>query len=100
MDPRDAGPSALMARMGSHSDFEQWWQAREVAVQSTENKVFHRPSAGTLTLDWDPLTSSTAPDQHIVVWTPVPGSPSEQRLHHLAVGVAARAAEKPRTAQP
>ncbi|MGW4444033.1 helix-turn-helix domain-containing protein [Streptomyces sp. NPDC004682] len=98
--PRDARLRALLARMGSHPDFQQWWQAREVAVQSTGNKVFRHPSAGTLTLDWDTLTSSTAPDQHIVVWTPVPGSLSEQRLQHLAVGVAARAAESPRPAQP
>ncbi|MEV4333516.1 hypothetical protein AB0K02_23730 [Streptomyces sp. NPDC049597] len=40
-----------------------WWQAREVAVQDTGNKVFHHPTAGTLALDWDTLSSSTVPQQ-------------------------------------
>ncbi|MFF2775984.1 helix-turn-helix domain-containing protein [Streptomyces sp. NPDC058052] len=82
--PRDPRLQRLLARMTPHADFQRWWQTREVAVQGTGNKVFHHPVAGTLTLDWDTLTSSTAPGQHIVVWTAQPGSPSQKGLRILA----------------
>ncbi|AWW43529.1 helix-turn-helix domain-containing protein [Streptomyces cadmiisoli] len=82
--PDDPRLQRLLARMRPHTDFRNWWQTREVAVQGTGNKVFHHPTAGTLTLDWDTLTSSTAPDQHIVVWTAQPGSTSEKGLQRLA----------------
>ncbi|MFD7872863.1 helix-turn-helix domain-containing protein [Streptomyces sp. NPDC059766] len=82
--PDDPRLLSLLARMAPHTAFQHWWQTREVAVQGTGNKVFHHPIAGTLTLDWDTLTSSTAPDQHIVVWTAEPGSPSHEGLRVLA----------------
>ncbi|MGD1225809.1 helix-turn-helix domain-containing protein [Streptomyces krungchingensis] len=92
--PDDPGLRDLLARMDPHADFQRWWQAREVAVQGTGNKVFHHPVAGTLVLDWDTLTSSTAPDQHIVVWTAQPGSPSEQGLRRLATDAAAQGSDE------
>ncbi|MGW4321463.1 helix-turn-helix domain-containing protein [Streptomyces sp. NPDC004684] len=93
--PDDPRLGALLARMAPHADFQRWWQAREVAVQGTGHKVFHHPVAGTLTLDWDTLTSATVPDQHIVVWTAHPGSPSEHGLHRLAA-----ATERPERQEP
>ncbi|WP_051837979.1 helix-turn-helix domain-containing protein [Streptomyces sp. NRRL WC-3742] len=84
-DPRLRG---LLTQMAGQADFQRWWQGHEVAVQGAGNKHFRHPLVGDLTLDWDTLTSSTAPDQHIVVWTAQPGSPSEQRLHELAAAVA------------
>ncbi|MBD0670198.1 helix-turn-helix domain-containing protein [Streptomyces sp. CBMA156] len=78
----------LLAQMADQADFQRWWQGHEVAVQGAGNKHFRHPLVGDLTLDWDTLTSSTAPDQHIVVWTAQPGSTSEQRLHELAAAVA------------
>ncbi|MFF0512932.1 helix-turn-helix domain-containing protein [Streptomyces sp. NPDC004250] len=88
--PDDPRLQALLTRMTPHADFQHWWQAREVAVQSTGNKIFHHPAAGTLTLDWDTLTSTNVPDQHIVIWTAPPDSPSEQALRHLATTTAVR----------
>ncbi|MET8815117.1 helix-turn-helix domain-containing protein [Streptomyces sp. NPDC004549] len=90
--PDDPRLRALLARMSAYSDFQRWWQAREVAVQGTGSKVFRHPVAGILVLDWDTLTSSTAPDQHIVVWTARPGSSSEDALRRLAQSPAARRA--------
>lgn len=87
----------LLDRMASHADFQRWWQGREVAVQSTGSKVFHHPVAGTLTLDWDTLTSPTAPDRHIVVWTAQSDSPSAAGLRRLAssqAGVAVQPARE------
>ncbi|MEU1535033.1 helix-turn-helix domain-containing protein [Streptomyces fagopyri] len=86
--PDDPRLRDLVARMASHTDFQRWWQSRDVAVQGVGNKVFHHPVAGTLTLDWDTLTSSTVPDQHVVVWTARPGSPSERGLRLLAASTA------------
>ncbi|MFB7337066.1 helix-turn-helix domain-containing protein [Streptomyces adustus] len=91
-NPNDPRLLSLLARMAPRTDFQHWWQTCEVAVQSTGNKVFHHPIAGTLTLDWDTLTSSTAPDQHIVVWTAEPDSPSHKGLRVLAAA-AQKAAE-------
>lgn len=82
--PDDPRLHRLLAQMTGHSDFQHWWQNREVAVQGTGNKIFHHPLVGDLTLDWDTLTGASACDQHIVVWTAQPGSPSEDRLHELA----------------
>ncbi|WP_250403326.1 helix-turn-helix domain-containing protein [Streptomyces cellostaticus] len=82
--PDDPRLHDLLARMASHSDFDRWWKARDVAVQGTGNKVFHHPVVGTLTLDWATLTSSAVPDQHVVMWTAEPGSSSEKGLRILA----------------
>ncbi|MFG2452791.1 helix-turn-helix domain-containing protein [Streptomyces sp. NPDC048512] len=82
--PDDPHLQHLLTKMAPHADFQNWWQTRQVAVQGTGNKIFHHPIAGTLTLDWDTLTSATAPDQHIVIWTAPPGSPSAKGLHILA----------------
>ncbi|MFJ6010708.1 helix-turn-helix domain-containing protein [Streptomyces sp. NPDC092952] len=82
--PDDPGLLRLLARMAPHTDFQRWWQNREVAVQGTGNKVFHHPTAGALTLDWDTLNSPTAPGQHIVIWTAPPDSPTARALRHLA----------------
>ncbi|MFB7286721.1 helix-turn-helix domain-containing protein [Actinacidiphila glaucinigra] len=97
--PDDPRLRDLLTRMESHPEFQRWWHAREVAIQGTGNKIFHHPVAGTLVLDWDTLTSSIAPDQHIVIWTAQPGSPSEQALHRLAMASATQgtANEAPHT---
>ncbi|MEU4097437.1 helix-turn-helix domain-containing protein [Streptomyces sp. NPDC026673] len=87
--PDDPRLLRLLERMAHHAEFQGWWQTREVAVQGTGTKVFHHPVAGTLLLDWDTLTSSTAPQQHVVIWTAQSGSPSEKGLRRLAAAAAA-----------
>ncbi|MFD5424966.1 helix-turn-helix domain-containing protein [Streptomyces sp. NPDC127084] len=94
--PDDPRLLRLLERMAHHADFQNWWQTREVAVQGAGNKVFHHPVAGTLVLDWDTLTSSTSPQQHVVIWTAESGSPSEKGLRRLATA----AADKQRTGLP
>ncbi|MFB6888577.1 helix-turn-helix domain-containing protein [Kitasatospora sp. NPDC056327] len=81
--PDDPRLHRLLAQLADHGDFQEWWRAHEVAVQGSGDKLFRHPVVGDLTLDWDTLTSATAPDQYIVVWTARPGSPSEHRLHRL-----------------
>ncbi|WP_328862933.1 MmyB family transcriptional regulator [Streptomyces sp. NBC_00306] len=43
--PDDPRLQHLLNRMSHHAEFEHWWQAHEVAVQGTGNKVFP-PSTG------------------------------------------------------
>ncbi len=93
--PDDPRLHRLLARMADHVEFQRWWQAREVAVHASGNKRFRHPLVGDLTLDWDTLTSATAPDQHIVVWTAEPGSASEHRLHALTARSVAAAPPGP-----
>ncbi|WP_328863529.1 MmyB family transcriptional regulator [Streptomyces sp. NBC_00306] len=57
-------------------------------------RFFHHPRAGTLVLDWDTLTSSTVPDQHLVIWTAPPDSASERGLRLLASATARSEAGK------
>lgn len=92
--PDDPHLRDLLDRMAVHPDFQRWWHTHEVAVQGTGTKVFHHPVVGTLLLDWDTLTSSTAPDQHVVIWTAEPGSPSEQALRRLAERAATQGARR------
>jgi hypothetical protein len=47
-------------------------------------KALHHPVVGDLPLDWDTLTATTDPDQHLVVWTAQPGSPTHDGLRLLA----------------
>ncbi|MER5495616.1 helix-turn-helix transcriptional regulator [Streptomyces sp. NPDC002561] len=98
--PDDPRLQDLLARMTPHADFQRWWRTREVAVQGTGSKIFHHPVAGPLALDWDTLTSSTAPDQHIVVWTAPPGSPSHEALRLLAASERAAPTPEPHSPVP
>ncbi|QKW08234.1 helix-turn-helix transcriptional regulator [Streptomyces sp. NA04227] len=82
----------LLARMADHADFQRWWHGHEVATQGTGSKIFHHPEVGTLALDWDTLASPGVPDQHVVIWTARPGSPSEEGLRRLAAADTAPAA--------
>ncbi|MFB6892109.1 helix-turn-helix domain-containing protein [Kitasatospora sp. NPDC056327] len=93
--PDDPRLLRLLARMAGHADFQHWWQAREVAVHGSGSKRFRHPLTGGLDLDWDTLTSSTAPDQHIIVWSAAPGSVSERGLRVLAAHAAERTAREP-----
>jgi hypothetical protein len=64
--------------------FAQWWGEHRVAARTVGTKTLHHPVVGELVLDWDTLTANTDPDQHLTVWTAVPGSPTHERLRILA----------------
>jgi hypothetical protein len=55
-----------------------------VAARTVGTKTLNHPVVGELVLDWDTLTANTDPDQHLTVWTAVPGSPTHERLRILA----------------
>lgn len=64
--------------------FRQWWSEHEVATQTGGAKTIRHPIVGELTLDWETLDVTTDPSQQLVVWTAEPGTPSHDRLVHLA----------------
>src|SRR5207245_10437656 len=67
----------------SDAQFRRWWAGTHVAVKRRGTRRYDHPVVGELTLDWDALTSDAEPDQQLVVYTPEPGSRSEQALHEL-----------------
>ncbi|GAQ54709.1 helix-turn-helix domain-containing protein [Streptomyces acidiscabies] len=85
---RDAGSPRLAGLVGELSvrdaDFRSWWAAHHVAARGVGTKVLRHPVVGELTLDWDTLAPTVDADQHLVVWTAEPGSPSHDALRILA----------------
>lgn len=83
--PDDSRLASLVGELSVQDPhFRQWWAAHHVAARTVGTKTLHHPVAGALTLEWDTLTASTDPDQHLVVWTAEPDSPSHDGLRILA----------------
>lgn len=70
-------------REGSEA-FARLWAAHDVAADPALTKTFRHPLVGPVTVDCDAL-EVTDRDQHVVIYTAVPGSPSEQALRLLSV---------------
>jgi len=81
-DPRLAELVGDLSIRDAH--FRQWWAGTHVAVKRRGTRRYDHPVVGELTLDWDALTSDAEPDQQLVVYTPEPGSDSEQALRELS----------------
>jgi transcriptional regulator with XRE-family HTH domain len=70
------------------AQFRQWWAGTHVAVKRRGTRTYNHPVVGEITLDWDALTSDAEPDQQLIIYTPAPGSRSEQALRELAAWAA------------
>ncbi|GAA2474606.1 helix-turn-helix domain-containing protein [Streptomyces longisporus] len=83
--PDDPRLAALVEELSARDpQFRQWWAAHDVALRTTGTKRLRHPVVGELTLDWHTLTCATDPDQHIIVWTAAPETPSHDGLRLLA----------------
>ncbi|MFJ8106030.1 helix-turn-helix domain-containing protein [Streptomyces sp. NPDC096132] len=83
--PDDPRLSALVDELSAlDPQFRQWWAAHDVALRTMGTKRLRHPLVGELTLDWHTLTCATDTDQHIIVWTAPPHSPSHDALRLLA----------------
>ncbi|WP_327138570.1 helix-turn-helix domain-containing protein (plasmid) [Streptomyces sp. NBC_01340] len=83
--PGDRRLAALVEELSARdAQFRQWWAEHDVAARGKGTKKLRHPAVGELTLDWDTLTCATDPEQHIIVWTAAPGSPSYDGLRLLA----------------
>lgn len=93
--PGDRRLTALVDELSARdAQFRQWWTEHDVAARGKGTKKLRHPVVGELTLDWDTLTCATDPEQHIIVWTAAPGSPSHDGLRLLS----SWAADQKRTA--
>ncbi|MEV7391987.1 helix-turn-helix domain-containing protein [Streptomyces sp. NPDC091215] len=83
--PQDTRLTSLVGELCVRDeDFRTWWGSHQVTAGNVGTKTLHHPVAGDITLDWDTLTAGTDPDQHLIVWTAEPGSPSHDALRLLA----------------
>jgi len=88
-DPGDERLAALVRELAARdAQFRQWWAEHDVAIRGTGVKHLRHPVVGDLTLTWNTLSCALDPDQHIIVWTAEPGTPSHDGLRLLASWIA------------
>jgi transcriptional regulator with XRE-family HTH domain len=101
-NPEDPRLLELVQELSAHREFARWWDARLVEAKGEGTKRLRHPVVGDITLDWDTLTSATAPDQQLIVWTAEAGSAAHDALRLLALWAAEHmpeAGSEPATAQ-
>ena len=83
--PDDARLAELVGDLSIRdAQFRQWWAGTHVAVKRRGRRRYNHPVVGEITLEWDALTSDAEPDQQLIVYTPEPGSCSDEALRELA----------------
>ncbi|MFC8801183.1 helix-turn-helix transcriptional regulator [Promicromonospora sp. NPDC057138] len=83
--PGDPGVTALIEELAAGSpEFAELWAAGDVQTTRTLRKSFQHPVVGLVTVNCDAL-DLTDQDQQVVVYTPDPGSPSDEALRLLSV---------------
>jgi transcriptional regulator with XRE-family HTH domain len=83
--PDDPEVQGLIADLLAGSPrFADLWQAHNVATEPTLCKTFDHPLVGPITVNCDVLTLADR-DQQLVLYTAIPGSPSEDALRLLSV---------------
>nr|WSY49101.1 helix-turn-helix transcriptional regulator [Streptomyces sp. NBC_00886] len=70
--------------LAGSGEFTELWASHDVAATSTFCKTFQHPLVGPVTVNCDVLDISDR-DQRVVIYTTVPGSPSEGALRLLSV---------------
>jgi transcriptional regulator with XRE-family HTH domain len=61
-------------------EFQDAWARYDIHGFESRERVFHHPVAGTLEFEHHQLSPSDHPDLHIILYTPLPGSDSAERL--------------------
>ncbi|WP_406118427.1 helix-turn-helix transcriptional regulator [Streptomyces sp. NBC_00989] len=70
--------------LAGSEEFTELWNSHDVAAAPTFRKTFQHPLVGPVTVNCDVL-DITDRDQRVVIYTTVPGSPSESALRLLSV---------------
>jgi transcriptional regulator with XRE-family HTH domain len=88
-NPREPRLAQLVGELSvGYPQFRQWWADRHVHQQDFGRKSIHHPDLGEFTFDWDSYYWTGDTDQHVTVWSPEPGSPSEEKLRILSSWIA------------
>lgn len=83
--PDDPETAELVRELREGSaEFARLWDSHDVAVAPVMIKTFRHPLVGPVTVNCDALDIADR-DQQVVIYTAVPGSPSEQALRLLSV---------------
>ncbi|MET8850754.1 helix-turn-helix transcriptional regulator [Amycolatopsis sp. NPDC004625] len=84
-DPDDPRLADLVGELAVRSPaFAGWWGRHDVRAKTATVKHFRHPAVGELTLAFENLTVTSAPDQHLVVYHAEPGSAAARALELLA----------------
>ncbi|MGW7486929.1 helix-turn-helix domain-containing protein [Streptomyces sp. NPDC054786] len=79
--PDDERIERLVGSLGVHSPaFATLWARYEIRPRTHEDKHFHHPQAGELHLHYEALAITSAPGQHLSLYSAEPGSPSSDGL--------------------
>jgi transcriptional regulator with XRE-family HTH domain len=79
--PGDRRIEAVVGQLSVRSPaFATLWARYEVRPRTHEDKHFHHPEVGELYLHYEALAVTSAPGQHVSVYSAEPGSPSEDGL--------------------
>ncbi|MBM2621011.1 helix-turn-helix domain-containing protein [Actinoplanes sp. LDG1-06] len=83
--PDDPAVASLVRDLLAGSPrFRELWESHDVTDEPTLRKTFQHPTVGPITVNCDVLDIADR-DQRVVIYTAVPGSPSEEALRLLSV---------------
>ncbi|MEV1005948.1 helix-turn-helix domain-containing protein [Streptomyces sp. NPDC049881] len=78
LNPGDSRIQQLVGRLSTHSDrFVQWWALREVREKTAGTKTLNHPSLGQLSLAFQVLHPSAAPDVELFTYYPTDDTTAE-----------------------
>lgn len=84
-DPYNRDLSNLVGELSTRSDaFREWWAAHNVRYHQTGTKRLRHPVVGELDLSYEVFTLAADTSLTLAVYTPDPGSRSEEALNLLA----------------
>lgn len=100
--PGDPHLARLVDELSTRDDdFRRWWGGRGVRTATAGRKRFRHPVVGELTLDWQALRLTAAPDLLLVTYTAPPASAAHDALRFLTSWTACpAAAERPASGAP
>jgi hypothetical protein len=79
-----AAHTTLLKRLGEASEqFAKLWADRGVERFASRQRVFLHPVAGELVFEQHRLVPSDAPELHLVMYVPVPGTPTGEKMRKL-----------------
>jgi hypothetical protein len=70
--------------LAGSEEFARRWESHDVSATFALTKTFQHPVVGPVTVECDVL-DITDRDQRVVIYTAIPGSPSEEALRLLSV---------------